>query len=89
MIIKKGNGIVIDIEVKPNSEKEKIDQSDCRIKVYVKAPAEKGKANFAIIKIFSKLSPCQIVSGLTSKKKRLFLQTTEEKFKDFLVSRKV
>ena len=89
MIIKKGNGIVIDIEVKPNSEKERIDQIDGKIKVYVKAPAEKGKANFAIIKLFSKLGPCQIISGLTSKKKRILISASKEELDNFLLSRKI
>lgn len=80
-------GIIVDIEVRPNSGKEKIEQVDDRIKVYIKAPAEKGKANMAIIKLFLKLGPCQILSGLTSKKKRIYIETDEEKLKGFIVGR--
>jgi uncharacterized protein (TIGR00251 family) len=86
-IQKKRNGIVIDIEARPNSGKEKIEHAGDRIKVHIKAPAEKGKANIAIIKLFSKLGSCQILSGLTSKKKRIYIETDEEKLKEFIASK--
>ena len=86
-IQKKGEGIIVDIEVRPNSGQEKIEQAEGKIKVYIKAPAEKGKANMAIIKLFSKLGPCQILSGLTSKKKRIYIETGEEKLKEFIAGR--
>ena len=86
-IQKRGKGIVIDIEVRPNSGQEKIEHAGDRIKIYLKAPAEKGKANIAIIKLFSKLGPCQILSGLTSKKKRIYIETDEEKLKGFIADR--
>jgi len=86
-IQKRGKGIVIDLEVSPNSRQEGIEQSEDRIKVHIKAPAEKGKANIAIIKLFSKLAPCRILSGLASKKKRIYIETDEEKLKEFLASK--
>jgi len=87
MIQKQGKGIVVDIDVRPNSGHEKIEHVADRIKVYIKAPAEKGKANIAIIKLFSKLGPCRILSGLTSKKKRIYIETDKEKLKEFIAGR--
>lgn len=62
------------IIVKPNSSKTEITgfEKD-KIKVNVKAPADKNKANLEIIKFFSKLLKKKIIikSGLTSKEKTL------------------
>jgi len=79
-------GIFIDIEVKPNAKYVKVEQRDGKFVVHVKEPAEKNKANLAIIKLFSKLAPCRIVSGLASKKKKLLIGATEEKFIEFVSS---
>jgi uncharacterized protein (TIGR00251 family) len=83
------NNIILEIEARPNSREEKIEQKEGKIKIYVKAPAEKGKANIAIIKIFSKLGPCRIISGFTSKKKKILISASKEGLDNFLLSRKV
>jgi uncharacterized protein (TIGR00251 family) len=62
------------ILVKPNSNKTEImdiDEDNKIIKISVKAPADKNKANLEIIKFFSKLSKkkARIKSGLKSKEK--------------------
>jgi len=83
-IQKQGNGIVVDIGVRPGSSKENIEQKYGKIKISIKEPAEKGKANFAIIKLFSRLGPCYIISGLTSRKKKILIGTSEEEFMRFI-----
>ncbi len=64
------------IFVKPNSNKTEIvnlDKNNKIIKVNVKAPAEKNKANVEIIKFFSKLLKKRVIikKGLKSRKKIL------------------
>ena len=64
------------IIVKPNSKKNQVlnyDKQHQALKVAIKAPPEKGKANLEIIKFFRKLTKKQtkIIKGLTSKEKLL------------------
>ena len=64
------------IIVKPNSPKNEIikwDNTKKALRVNIKAPPEKGKANQEIIKFFSKLlkKRITIISGLKAKEKIL------------------
>jgi len=65
------------IIAKPNSKKTEItgyDEEKKALKVNVKAPAEKNKANIEIIKYFSKLLKRKVkIKGLSSKEKLLVL----------------
>ena len=73
-------GILIDIEVVPNSKKESMeyDEWTSRIKVKIKEPAVKGKANAGVIRKFSVLfGGCEIVSGNLSRKKTLLVSGSE------------
>ena len=70
------NGILINIEVVPNSKKESIEYDEWthRIKIKIKEPAVKGKANARIIKKFTTLfGKCEIVSGNLSRKKTILI----------------
>ncbi len=67
---------VLRIIVKPNSPKSEItavDEARNALRVSIKAPPDKGKANKEVIKFFSKLlkKKVEIVSGLKSKEKML------------------
>ncbi|MBT4824098.1 YggU family protein [Candidatus Woesearchaeota archaeon] len=67
---------LLKIIVKPNSSKNEIlgyDDLKKGIKVNIKAPADKNKANVEVVKFFSKLlkKEVKIKSGLTSKEKIL------------------
>ena len=67
---------VLRIIVKPNSPKSEItavDGARNALRVSIKAPPDKGKANKEVIKFFSKLlkKKVEIVSGLKSKEKML------------------
>jgi uncharacterized protein (TIGR00251 family) len=69
------NGL-LKIIVKPNSNKNELmgyDDNKKGIKVNIKAPADKNKANIEVIKFFSKLlkKKVKIKTGLTSKEKIL------------------
>ena len=61
----------IKIKVIPNSKKEEIARTNAELIVKTKAPAEKGKANKAVIKLLSKYfnAGIRIMSGKTSRKK--------------------
>ena len=67
------------ILVKPNSPKNKVigwNNEKQALKVNIKAPPEKGKANTAVIKLFSKLLKKKVLihSGKTSRTKVLLIQ---------------
>ncbi len=61
----------LQVEVKPRAKQEKlIWLSDNRLKIFLKEPAEKGKANQRLLKILSKLfKSVKIISGFKSHKK--------------------
>ncbi|MBT4540653.1 YggU family protein [Candidatus Woesearchaeota archaeon] len=70
------NNNLLKIIVKPNSNKSEIigyDDSKQGVKVNIKAPADKNKANIEVVKFFSKLlkKEVKIKTGLTSKEKIL------------------
>ena len=67
---------ILKIIVKPNSPKNEVvavDEARNALRVNIKAPPDKGKANKEVIKFFSKLfkKKVEIVSGLKSKVKML------------------
>ena len=69
------SGNSLKIIVKPNSKKTEImgyDEQRKALRLSVKAPAEKNKANLEIIKYFSKILKKQVkIKGLSSKEKLL------------------
>lgn len=71
----------IEVKVFPKSSREEIIEKDGIIKVYVKAPPDKGKANEAVLRIIAKKyktkkSKIKIIRGLVSRKK--VLEVSEE-----------
>ena len=69
------DGVILDIFVKPNSTKFEVQVEGDEIIVHSREEPEKGKVNKEIIKEFTKLfhKKTEIVSGLTSKQKKLFV----------------
>lgn len=70
-------GDVVEVKVKPNASKSEV--LGCEqgvLKVNVKAPADKGKANKELIKLLSKhyKKKVEIISGLKSRDKRVVLR---------------
>ncbi len=78
------NGIVVSVKVQPNSSKDQvIGKHADQIKISVSAAPEKGKANRAVIKVLSqwlgiKDSDIQIISGETSRVKKVFIRDISE-----------
>jgi uncharacterized protein len=69
------DGVILDIFVKPNSPKFQITVEGQEIVVRSTEEPEKGKVNKEIIKEFTKLfhKKTEIVSGLTSRQKKLLV----------------
>ena len=77
-------GVVVSVKVQPNASKDRVvgEHAD-QIKIAVTVAPEKGKANKAVIKILSKSlgvksSDIQIVSGETSRDKKVFIRNINE-----------
>jgi len=70
------DGVILDVNVKPNSKEFKIVVEGDDIVVFcVEAPV-KGKVNKELVKEFSRLfhSKVELVSGFTSKQKKLLIR---------------
>ena len=69
------HGVVIDVFVKPNSSKFEITVEDEEIVVFCTEEPVRGKVNKELAKEFSKRfhTKVEIISGLTSKQKRLLI----------------
>ena len=69
------DGAVIEVFVKPNSQRFDIVVDDDEIVVFCTEQPVKGKVNKELVKEFSKLfhAKVELVSGLTSKQKRLLI----------------
>lgn len=74
------DGAIIEVFVKPNSPKFEIAIDDDAIVVFCTKQPIKGKVNKELVKEFSKLfhTKVKIVSGLTSKRKRLLITGVEK-----------
>jgi len=80
-------GTQLKVVVTPDSKRESMEYSGDVLKVKVKAPAEKGKANKAVLNLISKkLGECELVSGHTSKKKVFLVKTAPERLAPLLKS---
>ena len=72
----------ISVKVKPNAKKEKVEKiGDSAFAVWVKAPAHEGKANEAVVELFSKYldrpkSSIYIIRGHKGKEKVLEIGDT-------------
>ncbi len=81
------DGIVVSVKVQPNASKDRVvgEHAD-QLKIAVTVAPEKGKANKAVIKVFSKLlgikiSDIEILSGETSRDKKVLIRNiTKEGF---------
>ena len=81
------HGAIIDVFVKPNSSKFEITVEDEEVVVFCTEEPVRGKVNKELVKEFSKRfhTKVKIVSGLTSKQKRLLITGVEKsKVEQFL-----
>ncbi len=81
-ITSKENGIEIKVRLHPNAKKNAFTGiwNNTHLKIDINAPAVDGKANAALINFLAKFfhirkSAIEILSGETSREKRLFIQS--------------
>ena len=74
------NGTIIEVFVKPNQPKFSVKVDGDDIIVFCTEEPVKGKVNKELIKELSKLfhAKIEIISGLTSKQKRLLIKNTSK-----------
>jgi uncharacterized protein (TIGR00251 family) len=70
------NGAIIEVFVKPNAQRFDVAVDEGEIVVFCTEQPVKGKVNKELVKEFSKLFhiKVELVSGLTSKQKRLLIK---------------
>lgn len=80
-ITKKENGIELQLRIHPNAKKDGFAGiwNETHLKVNINAPAVDGKANSALINFLAKYfhlrkSAIELISGETSREKRIFIQ---------------
>lgn len=75
--------MIVEISVVPKSGKFRIIEKEGAIKVHLRSSPEDNKANLELIKEFEKLfgKPVRILSGSKSKKKKIGLPVSEDKWK--------
>jgi len=80
--------IIVDVAVVPKSGSFSISSKDGKVKICLRSPAEKNKANIELIKELGKALSCgvRIVSGQKSHHKRLELGVTQDRWERFLGS---
>jgi len=70
------DGCVLEVSVKPRSKEFKIVLEDDEVVVFCREEPVKGKVNKELVKELSRLfhKPVELVSGFTSKEKRLLVR---------------
>jgi hypothetical protein len=70
------DGVILEVNVKPNSKEFKIVVGGDEIVVFCVEEPVKGKVNKELVKEFSRLfhSKVELVSGFTSKQKKLLIR---------------
>ncbi|MCI0503100.1 DUF167 domain-containing protein [Candidatus Micrarchaeota archaeon] len=78
--------MIIEVTVVPNSPKFSVGCKNGRLKVALTSEPERNKANIELIQGLSKLlgKQVRIISGLTSKRKKLAVDLGEGEWKAFL-----
>jgi len=75
-LLKTGQGIVADVRVKPRSKAFKIEAGEDEATVFCREAPEKERVNRELVKELSKVfkKRVEIVSGFTSKQKRILIR---------------
>ncbi len=76
--------VVIEVKVIPDSDKNELVKENSKVKIKVKASAEKGKANQAVIKLLSKYynvskSSIKIIRGKRKRNKLIKIDLKDNK----------
>ena len=77
-ILQTKEGLILELVVKPKSEKFRIVVQGDEILVHCREEPERGKVNKELIKEFARLFHAEVAlaSGFTSKRKRLLIKNT-------------
>lgn len=78
-LMRTSKGVVLEIEVKPKSNKLEIQRND-EITIFCKEAPVKGRVNRTVEKELARLFKRRvaIISGLSSRKKRVLIEKTSE-----------
>lgn len=73
--------MIVDVKVIPRAKKEKVEETESGLKIYLTAPAQDGKANKKLIEVLAeffktKKSNITIVKGLKSRQKSVQISET-------------
>lgn len=76
MIRQTGNGVLIEVRVKPNSKRFALTRKDGQLVLEVTSPPQEGKANLEIVKCLKRLfgKDVEIVRGLKGKGKVILIK---------------
>jgi len=87
-LVPKDTGTCVSLEVVPNSKSCGLswDPWRKRIKIKVRAKAQKGKANGEILNFFNAIAPSAIVSGQLNREKTVFVEMEKETLMPILES---
>jgi len=78
-LLKTAHGVVLDVHVKPNSKKFRVELDGDELVVSCREAPVKGKVNRELVKKLSRLFNRQVelVSGFSSRKKKLLIRDIE------------
>ncbi len=78
--------MILEVIVVPNSKRFAISRKDGKIKVHLRSPPENNKANMELVKELSSLLGCDVslISGHTSKRKKLSIAASEQELNTLL-----
>ena len=66
------DGVIFEVHVTPSAREDSVSWVDGVLKVRTVEPADKDKANRAVLKLLKPLlGPCRMVSGMRSKRKKI------------------
>lgn len=75
---KTAKGTIVEAKVIPSAKKEEIEYAEGVLKIWVKEPPDKDKANKAVLKLLKRrFGDCEIVSGHHGRKKTIRLKCVE------------
>ena len=78
-MLKTAHGVVLDVHVKPNSKKFRVELDGDEVVVSCREAPVKGKVNRELVKKLSRLfnRRVELVSGFSSRKKKLLIRDIE------------
>jgi uncharacterized protein (TIGR00251 family) len=78
--------MIVEASVVPNSRRFSISTKEGRLKIHLASPPENNRANIELIKELTKLTgrSVRILSGASSKRKRIEIAMSEEEWGAFI-----